>query len=411
MTLSIDNEFTLVGIDGGASKVSIWQIMVRNQHFTLGKNHYEAVYSYQPSFNENFRPVPLENQLTDFEKNIVDPVPEELMQGSAILSAIVEGIEEIWKKRNKLPILVGIGMPGLKTHDKRGISVMKNGPRIPHLLDHLMKRIQRIGIPIIQPITSIGSDADFCGIGEEYAVDGMMKDVNTAYYIGGGTGIADAIKVRGRLLSFDAIQSWMLKTWQLSTPFGLSLDTILSVGGIVEHFNKLSDDEIKVNVKGLNSLNASEILNLAIEGNKAASTVISMAGKWIARLIYERITTLNKGWQKLPFFSLPKSITVSLDHPYHGSVFDRIIIGQRTGELLNFHSEKNILHSQINNVLNQLISESTYLDNEVKTHYLDRLNNDLICISKLRAAPALGAGIQAWKHYIGNDELFKYDDG
>lgn len=394
----MDKNLTLIGIDGGASKASIWQIMYQNQLLTLGKHHYESVYSDQPSFNNNYRPVPLENQMISNEKNILDLVPEEIIQGTAILSAIVEGIEEIWIKSDKLPILIGIGMPGLKTPDRRGISVMKNGPRIPHLIDQLMKRIQQIGIPIIQPITAIGSDADYCGIGEEYAVNGLMKGVNNAYYLGGGTGVADAIKLGGRLISFDTIQSWMVKTWQLSTTFGVSLDTLLSVRGIAEHFNKLTND--KSNVKLLCSLDAGQILNLAIVGNKAASTVISLAGKWIARLLYERITTLNKGWQSLHYFCIPENITLSSDHTYCGSIFDRIIIGQRTGELLNSHGDKNILRSQINNTLIQLISESTHLDREDKTHYLERLNTDLIRFSSLRAAPALGAGIQAWKNYI-----------
>lgn len=401
----MNKKLTLIGIDGGASKVSIWQIIIQKQHSTLGKHHYESVYSHQPSFNKNFRPVPVEKQLINLNKNIFDLMPEEIMQGTAVLSAIVEGIEEIWKKNDKLPILIGIGMPGLKTPDKRGISVMKNGPRIPNFIDHLMKRIQQIGIPIIQPITTIGSDADFCGFGEEYAVNGLMKGVNNVYYLGGGTGVADAIKLKGTLLSFDTIHSWMLKTWQLRTTDGISLDTLLSVRGIAQHFTKLTNDKSSVNT--LQSLNARQILNLAIEGNRAASTVISLTGKWIARLLYERITTLNKGWRSLPYFCIPEDITLSLDHPYYGSIFDRIIIGQRTGELLNFHGGINILRSQINNTLFQLISESIHLNNEVKTQYLERLNTDLICISNLRAAPALGAGIQAWKNYIGDDKPIK----
>jgi predicted NBD/HSP70 family sugar kinase len=395
----------LIGIDGGATKVSIWQIMVQKQRFTLGKHHYKSVYSDQPSFNKKFIPIPLENQMISHEKNNLDLMPEEIMQGKVILSAIVDGIEEIWKKSDKFPILVGIGMPGLKTPDKRGISVMKNGPRIPHLIDQITNRIQRIGIPTIQPITSIGSDADFCGLGEEYAINGLMNEVNNAYYIGGGTGIADAIKLKGKLLSFDTINSWLLKTWQLRTTDGISIDTIISAKGIAEHFTNLANDKSNANTP--NSLNAGQILNLAIEGSNSAHIVISMAGKWIARLLYERITTLYNGWQKLPFFSSSDIIMVAPNHAYHGTVFDRIIIGQRIGELLEVHGGNNILSFKIYDTLFRLLSESIHLDEEVKAQYLERLNNDLICISNLRAAPALGAGIQAWNDYLSKDESFK----
>ena len=51
--------------------------------------------------------------------------------------------------------------------------------------------------------------------------------------------------------------------------------------------------------------------------------------------------------------------------------------------------------------LNQLIEESDCLSQSVKEHYL---NNTILFYSKLREAPALGAGIDAYLTFTKNSK-------
>jgi hypothetical protein len=80
-----------------------------------------------------------------------------------------------------------------------------------------------------------------------------------------------------------------------------------------------------------------------------------------------------------------------------GNVFDCIIIGQRLGELFETEFGKRVLRNPVIEKLATLISYSENLDAEAKEHYADL--NSLIKTSKLREAPALGAGIDAYLTY------------
>ena len=90
-------------------------------------------------------------------------------------ATIVECVTEV--SRNSVAcarakVRLGIGMPGLKTADGRGIAVMNSGPRIPDLADRLEGGLLASGLELLEPIARLGSDGEFCGVGEEYAADG-----------------------------------------------------------------------------------------------------------------------------------------------------------------------------------------------------------------------------------------------
>ena len=72
---------------------------------------------------------------------------------------------------------------------------------------------------------------DYCGIGELYASDGSFQNTRNAYYLGGGTGAADALLLRGKLVPFDRIKPWMAKTWELKNHQELSLERFASASG------------------------------------------------------------------------------------------------------------------------------------------------------------------------------------
>lgn len=393
----MNNNFLLIGIDGGASKVSGWQIVVdqQNNSFSLGKEHAERSYSQIPGFISDFEPLNLNRQLAERDANKIDPTDDEQQQAAVYVEACSQVIEELVEKCNQSKILVGLGMPGLKTDDKRGIAMIANGPRMIQFSDQLERRIKLKQIKFVQPIHKLGSDADYCGIGENYSKDGLFHEVENGYYLGGGTGAADALKLNGQLIPFDIAKEWIAKTWEMQNDDGQSMEQFASSRGIRKIYSDISE-------KNISELHEKEIYPLQIaefakNGDTAAIKTFTLITENLALLLYERITTLFAGWQGLCSFLNPKKPKLSKKHTFLGNVFNRIILGQRLGELAELEAGLVVLKKPVIEKLDLFIQESEVLDSNAKKYY----NNlkSIIQISKLRAAPALGAGIDAYLNW------------
>ncbi|MDP6229734.1 MAG: hypothetical protein QF765_03395, partial [Candidatus Marinimicrobia bacterium] len=310
----------------------------------------------------------------------------------AFIHAFTDTISELSSDEE---IIIGIGMPGIKTTDGRGIAAMANGPRIPKFCDELEKALSENSIKLAKPIHHLGSDADYCGLGEEYADTGLFKSVENAYYLGGGTGAADALKLEGNLISLDETKSWLLKSWEMKNNDNIPLEHYASSGGIQSIYSTYSG-------KSISSLNRDKIfsniiLDLADQGDEAATETFSDISFNLAELLFERIETIYSGWEGRFGFVNPNRETPSSQHPFIGTTLDRIIIGQRLGTLLELSEGLGIFWEPFVYHLTQLINESDHIDSIAKSAYLNKkqLNQNLIQISMLRDAPALGAGIDA----------------
>ena len=381
----------LIGLDGGATKVSAWQIEQTLKGFVLGSIHSEKTYSSFPPFNPEFTPVDIQTQLEEINSSIA-LTDSEQKQGQAFIHAFTDTISELSSDEE---IIIGIGMPGIKTTDGRGIAAMANGPRIPKFCDELEKALSEKSIKLAKPIYHLGSDADYCGLGEEYADTGLFKSVENAYYLGGGTGSADALKLEGNLIPLDETKSWLLKSWEMKNNDNIPLERYASAGGIQSIYSTYSG-------KSISSLNRDKIfsniiLDLADQGDEAATETFSDISFNLAELLFERIETINAGWSDRFGFVNPNRETPSSQHPFIGTTLDRIIIGQRLGTLLELSEGLGIFWEPFVYHLTQLINESDHIDSIAKSAYLNKkqLNQNLIQISMLRDAPALGAGIDA----------------
>ena len=389
----MQTEPLLIGIDGGATKVSAWEIIYNrsNSIFSLGKINSTKSYREINGYISDFVPVDINIQLNERNSKI-NCTNEELQQAAVYVEACSLAIHEIVKKTGRTTVLIGIGMPGLKTEDKRGIAVVANGPRMIDYSDLLEGHLKSLNINLAYPVNHLGSDADYCGIGENYSKDGLFRDYSDAYYLGGGTGVADAMKLDGEIVTFDNSKSWIAKTWEMKNFEGLSLERITSVSGIQKTYAELAGKSIEeLNTKGIYPLQISE---LAKNGDAAAIKTYQVVNQNLARLLYERIVTLYKGWQNLFEFVNPNKPKLNQQHTYLGKVFDTIVIGQRLGELFDYETGKEIVKKPVLSQLNSLIKNSDILPETIKLHYQDL--NVIIKTSKLREAPALGAGIDAF---------------
>jgi len=391
------SDFILIGIDGGATKVSAWQILhsPETQEFSLGKLNATKSYSEIPGFLPDFKPVPVTQQLAERDAGQLNLNAQEQQQGAVYVEACARAIEEIVEQSENNGVLFGLGMPGLKTSDLRGIEVVANGPRIPEYASMLEKRLQLSKIELIQPLARIGSDADYCGIGENYSSEGQFKDVQNAYYLGGGTGVADALKLKGQLVPFDQIKSWMAKTWELKNSDGQSMELFAAIGGMQRLFAEISEQELsELNRQGVYPL---QIAELATKNDSNALKTFKLIVKNLAELIYERIVTIYAGWQNMFGFVNPNRPTLQSMHPYKGTLLERIILGQRLGELVPSPAGKTILKEPLLQSLKQLIINSPFLDSPAIEHYQNL--EAIVTVSKLREAPALGAGIDAYLNF------------
>jgi hypothetical protein len=286
-------------------------------------------------------------------------------------------------------------MPGLKTADRRGINVMANGPRIPDYAAQVEAKVKQGGIQFLAPVSHLGSDADYCGIGELYASDGLFQKTDNAYYLGGGTGAADALLMHGQLIPFDQTKNWLAKTWELKNELGLAMESYASTSGLQFIYSQLAGLSIdELNRKKIIPL---QIARRALKGDPAAVLAYQQVAKYLSLLLLERVTTLYSGWQSLFGFVNPARAPLTGNHPYRGEVFDRIVIGQRLGELLKSPAGKKVLGDTLKRNIAEMILESPLLPKKIKEHYLSgkRMRDKFIVCSELREAPALGAGIDA----------------
>ena len=109
--------------------------------------------------------------------------------------------------------------------------VMANGPRIPDF----KKRIRGID--------TIYNDSDCCVLGEWRSTIGKLQDTENFVYIGGGTGIADGIVIKGRMIDFNLDHN-VKRSWELTTQSGETVESCLSPAGMIGMYNRSTNSNI-----------------------------------------------------------------------------------------------------------------------------------------------------------------------
>jgi len=396
----MENRPLIIGIDGGASKVNAYIIEVSEdgKSFTLGKENSEKEYHNYFDFQTDFKPISLPIQLEQIKNNNIVLTPAEIKQSKAYNNAFSDAISNLVELTKAENVLIGIGMPGIKTADKRGIVAMANGPRMPNFTTAIEQRMATTGITLATPIFKLGSDADYCGIGEEYSENGSFRNFENAYYLGGGTGAADALKLHGKLISFDECKDWIAKTWEMSDENGKSMETYCSTNGVQSVYSEFSSISRSDLIK--NKIYLEQILELATKNDKGAITTWQIVSKRLADILFERISTIYYGSQNNYSFINHNKPPLTQNHIYKNTLLSRIVIGQRFGKLFQVQLAQEYLIKPLLNSLAELISISKFLDERAKAHYLKdgKFDNKIIIASQLREAPALGAGIDAYQN-------------
>lgn len=395
-------KLVIIGVDGGATKASAWSIFAdeSSQFFSLGRVNSTSLYSESSHFSHSFEAISLGTQLAE-KKSRIEITSAELEQGHAYVETCANAIVEVAKEEQAENIIIGIGMAGRKTNDLRGLDVVANGPRILNYCDQLEQILENEGINLMIPIARLGSDADYCGLGENYALDGMFRGVKNAYYLGGGTGVADAFKLRGKLIPQQSFNKWIANTWEFKNKEGHSMELITSIGGIQKLYAKASNTRVEdLNHRGVYPL---QMAKKAYDGDKIAMEILQKMTNGLVDLIYERIVTLSSGWSDSFDFVFSDRNALNRNHNYIGECFERIVIGQRLRDLIEDNFGNQLVKRPLLEMLDSRLQNSPMLSAKIKDHYKDL--DRIIVSSGLREAPALGAGIEAWKAYSNKMEL------
>jgi len=394
------SDVVLIGVDGGATEAKAHAAacddIEQPTSFALRNETASRVYARVSSF----APLPVAEQLARRNDQPLELSAEETEQGRLYVRATAEAIAKVAAQCGGRRLVVGAGMPGLKTADGRGINAINNGPRIPDYLDCLEQELANQGLELASPIAALGSDADYCGLGEQFAADGLFREVDNAYYVGCGTGIADAMKLGGKLVPFDRATSWLLKSWQIPSALGPTFEKLVSAGSLNRVFAALSaagtptGTQPQIETEPGRTGAASFPERAAVDGHPLARAWMSTAATVMAELIFERIETIRNGRADVPHRG---QAYAGLDpkHAYRGTLLERVIIGQRVGQVYAEPAYRAVFGDTLDGCLAQLIAESG--DTEMAAALLDNdgLREGFIRASKLRAAPALGAAIAA----------------
>jgi predicted NBD/HSP70 family sugar kinase len=333
----------VLAIDAGATKVSGALVdKIDKNTFKLNEPAIEIQYKDHPKFNANFSTATLEDQ---YHKLKIEKL--EIQQGNAYMDCTIELIKQFTSNTS---LKIGIATAGIKDMNNRGVIIMANGPRMPEYLNYIESKIT-------QSIYPLESDANMCIWGEEYEENGSLRNIKNAYYLGGGTGTADGLKLKNKLISFDQISNWIAKTIELKTSNGESLEEYTSMSGINKLINRLTSHDI---------------------------------GKIIGELLFERISTIYSGWDNQ--YQIDRSIIST--HPYLNVLLDQIIIGQKLSTFL----QSKIGHDIYNSIISELKDQCSIANPIVKAHFIKNENfmPKRILLSDLREAPIIGMGAKVW---------------
>ncbi len=316
-----------IGVDGGASSVRAW-IVERGPGglVAIGDGHeieHRPVAGFESVARERCEAAPMPPAERDLGRLWIED------SARCIVAVLASG--------NHGPASVGVCMPGLKTRDGRGIAWSRHGPRVSEFLDRLEQRLARSGVQLATSISGLYSDGDCCGWGEEQAEGGSFRGVATAWYLGGGTGLAEALKVGTEIVPWLAASAWMRRAWELPWRDGSTFEDALSASA----------------------------MNARCGGHAEERAASSDAARGVLLEAVEALAEL----------ALRRSVAIA---EHTGARLERVVVGQRLGLILS-DPRTAFLRGPL---------ESALAARGLPAHgWLE--------ISNLRAAPAIGAAAQA----------------
>ena len=387
-----DNEL-LIGVDGGATEVKAHEVLVlsASEGLSLALGAASASSCYDRA--EGFEPAPMAAQLVAFERGAIVLAPPERDQGRLWVEAVASSILSVAAQAGRRAARIGMCMPGLKTADGRGIGVLRNGPRMPDFLAQVEARLAQHALTLAQPIARLVSDGHACGLGENTDAHGLLRDVTNAYYVGGGTGVAEALKLDGEIVLLDLLRGWIEKAWQMEWRSGTSFEELVSTRGINAAYAARSGRALPVHEDEFPEQRAAR-------GDAIALAVMAESSEALAELIFARILALRDGPRTVAgaensATNMASSTSRAKKNAHAPRHLERVVLGQRLGRIFAEQGLRRIFADRVEKALADRLRASGARD--LHAQYLEgaSLKPDFLVASTLREAPALGAAALA----------------
>ena len=400
----------LLGIDGGATRVRAHEVQLRAQAAggpprpVAGARCAQADYPRVPGF----RPVPLARQEAERDAPRLELL--ERAQGEAWVETAARCCLEVARSRGAREALVGACMPGLKTADRRGTAVVAHGPRIPDLLERLEQALRDGGLGLAAPIWGLASDGDAIGLGEDASARGALRGVADAYLVSAGTGLAEALKLGGRLVPFDEVDGWLPKAWRME----LALDperrhlvlarretAAASEAGVEQRLSMAGINAAYAEAAGLAlPLEPGSWPELRAPHDEAAAAVLRQAGTALGALVRGRMEALAQRPPDAARFPGP----IALERVVLGGHLGRLWNDRRTWRYLRTAFEL-ALFAHDGPPLRERYCERIEVRDTTPGSPREQwplvLRRDLIAVSRLGSPAALGAALAAWRAWSG----------
>ncbi len=176
---------------------------------------------------------------------------------------------------------LGIALPGQKDECGRGVLVMAHGPRLPEFSSALERELD-LGDKL--HLCALGSDGQDAGGGEEWGQEGAFWGQPSALYLGLGTGLAEAVKLDGQLLSAQTLAGYSAPPWEAQLPGGSAeqgtIEQAVSLGAIQGRLEAARGP-------GLRPLDAARM------GEPRALELLTAGAEILGAWVEQRITILN----------------------------------------------------------------------------------------------------------------------
>jgi len=281
-----------------------------------------------------FEPAPLERQLA--ERDAPAPGPTERAGADAWLHTVANAIAEALLGLRADELRVGVCLPGLKSADGRGVHVLRKGPRLVGFADALEAQLAARDLTLEAPLTGLWDDGDAAAWGEEWAAQGLLSGVESAYVVAPGSGVAEGLKVRGRFPRVADLREHLSPPWATGAEDRVGMDGVHAALG------------------GHGTIDAR-----ARHRDVAARAALVRWAEDLAGFVAERLEQLAG----------------------MGVQVERVVVGARGGALLADESLADFARTPLENAL------AERLDGGVPPGFL--------VPSVLRAAPAIGAAAEA----------------
>lgn len=301
----------LVGVDGGATHVRAVHVEVEPAPGGAVRVHASGAERKRAHRQVLGFETPAELGLTGPEQ--LGPIgAAEREQGWAWVESTARCVLELARERGAARVLLGIAFPGRKTADARGIEFALNGPRVPQFLEQLEQLLRSEGLEFDGELLGLQSDGWCAGVGEAHADDGGLRGVRDAYYVGGGTGLAEALCLRGELVDFAEIEDWFPRGWRMQWD-GAPLESWVSASGI----NRRWADSTGFGLP----LEPGKFPEDRVQRDPRARELLEQAGEALGQLVSHRLVALQSGGR-------PES-------GHAGPIrLERVLVGAQLGRML-----------------------------------------------------------------------------